>query len=169
MSLLALVLSISLVNAEIPLCCGRGAAPVQPHSRQPLLERTSPFAGDVLLALDAPAGVRLSDALARVPGVLRVELEETRPVARLWLSGAPPLADLCAAAKSAGHPAVPALLARLSFGDAGEKHRVQRLGAALARVPGVVFVEMESEGEDGVARVWHRPGVARAALEQAVR
>lgn len=173
MRLFALLLSVGLAHAaDVPLCCGRGAAAVVPHSREPLLERASPFAGDVLLALDAPvrgpAAQRLSDALSRVPGVMRVEVEEVRPLVRVWVSAAPPVAGLCAAARAEGHTAVPAPLARVSFGDAGEKYRVQKVGAALARVPGVVFLEVESEGEDGVARVWHRPGVTRAALEQAL-
>ena len=175
MQLLAFVLSVAVARGpDVPLCCGRGAAPVVAHSSAPLLARTSPFAGDVVLALDAaargPAGQRLSDALAQVRGVARVEVEEVRPIARVWLAGpaAPPVAELAAAARTAGRTAAPAALVRLTFGDAGEKGRVERAGRTLAAVPGVTCLEVEAEGEEAVARVWLRPGVAARDLTAAL-
>ena len=169
----ALFVSVLLGQA---LCCGRGVEPIGPRSSVALFQRESPYAGDVVLALNGSAGagpeaVRLQDALARVGGVVRVEVEPVRPVARVWLGDAThaPVAELCRVAAEVGRPAVPAVCTKLPFGEAGEKGRVEQVGRTLAAVPGVVALEVESEREDGIARVWHRPDVTQRGLADALR
>ena len=154
---------------QIPLCCGRGGTPVGPRSTVPLAERESPWAGDVVLALEGRGSPALEVALSRVPGVSRAEVDP-RGLARVWLRdrAAAPVAELCRAAKASGSVAVPALLTRIAFGEAGEKGLVERAGAQLRGTAGVVDCEVEVDGESAVARVWHRPGTAPEAFLQAL-
>lgn len=160
---LLLVFTAAACAGDIPLCCGRGGKPQTERSTVPLELRATPAAGDVLLALSSPArgpvGAKLEAALAAVPGVVRVTAEPRWPIARVWVQPGtvPDVGALCAAAREAGQPAAPALLARARFGDAGEKGRVQSAGRALASIPGVVSLEIEVESEEALARVWHRP------------
>ena len=96
----------------------------------------------------------------------RVEVEAPRHLARVWLAdpSRAPLAALCAAARAAGCPASPALLSRFALSEAGEKGLVERAARALTSTPGVVAVEVEVEGEAGLARAWCRAGTTPDVL-----
>lgn len=155
-----------------PLCCGRGGPLMGQRPGIPLEQRASPWSGDLLLAFEGDRPVVHLEALGRtasvVPGVQRVEPDPTGRFLRIWLdpSAAPATpARLTAALAAEGAMAVPAVLTPLRFDQAGEKGRIAAVEGALRRAPDIVTFEVEVEGEEAVARIWHRPG---ADLERLV-
>lgn len=145
---------VGAAHAET-LCCGRGAKPMGERSAVPLEARASPWGADLVFGLAGAAPEQVVPAVRSVAGVTHVE---ARPRwLRVW--GPPSLVrDVGHAGGAVGARLVPAHEVRIRIEGAAEKGKLARAGKSLAHAPGVVDLEIESDGERAVARVWLEPG-----------
>ncbi|MBI3892255.1 MAG: hypothetical protein HY303_12100 [Candidatus Wallbacteria bacterium] len=172
-SMLWLLLGVWAAAPSALACCGDGPI-LGPRPATPLMER-DPAGGPVevltlqeaTLSPRAAAGIRAS--LAMLPGVGRVEVDASRKLARIGFRDKPvPVAALIEAVRLAGAGATATRMSRIALPDAAAKGRARQLEARLMAMPAVVDFELELEGREGVARVWHGASVTQSALRAAL-
>ena len=167
---LALVPATTGVAADqIPLCCGRGEPLLGKRPATPLELRVSPWSGDLILAFQSGSGgssrENLEHSIGELPGIQRVETDPEGRFLRIWLHPGPlPMDLLCRELAARGTPVHATEMTPLRFDRAGEKGRLQSVEGTLRRAPGIVSFEVEVEGEEAVARIWHMPGADLAGV-----